>query len=161
MRLDTACIVAPKPKVPSMPTRRAFLLAGGLFATGMSIGSACGYAVGAGREGDADAELTAALRPTGDADLDELRRLAVVAPMTELADKWQYFVNALRATYSADPILWHGAERLAVAMRDGLPALQGKPRQWFIQVLDGMNPDTLPPRAKQTYAHLKDLKRRK
>jgi hypothetical protein len=42
MRLDPIYLVAPKPNPPSMPTRRAFLVAGATFTLGAAVGGACG-----------------------------------------------------------------------------------------------------------------------
>jgi hypothetical protein len=47
MRLDEAAFVLARPKVPSMPTRRAFVRAGCTFAAGLTVGGAgdsCGQA---------------------------------------------------------------------------------------------------------------------
>ncbi|MBL8753297.1 MAG: hypothetical protein JNK15_08360 [Planctomycetes bacterium] len=123
MRLDNACFVLTKPKVPSMPTRRAFLIAGGMFVAGTALGGACGYsagvAAGNGEPGGA-AEPNPApaaeikLEPSGDAELDALRRLAVQAPLDELFAKWTFFMDLRTAPYSQDVILWKGVERMTL-----------------------------------------------
>lgn len=94
-----------------MPTRRAFVLGGAMFATGLSLGGACGYAIGSRRvEGGSGDEVEVS---SGDADLDELRRLAVKAPIEELVKHRLVFVNATFADYPKDATLWKGIGRLA------------------------------------------------
>ena len=117
MRIDPVFLVAPKPVVPSMPTRRAFLLAGSTFAVGVSFGGACGYAVGAGKSGEGGGEGKAKakeeeLPPTNDVELDELRRLAVKAPIEELVERRLVFIAALSIDYRKDEVLWRGVGRL-------------------------------------------------
>lgn len=121
MRLQPVYVVAPS---ASVPTRRAFLLAGGTFAAGMSLGGACGYALGARRSaapgGDAAAADAAAieqmLQPSGDVELDELRRLAVKAPIEELVEARPVFLTHFSRKYRSDRILWIGVERLCEAV---------------------------------------------
>lgn len=122
MRLEPVYVVAP---AASVPTRRAFLLAGGTFAAGMSLGGACGYALGARRAavapGPADAAADAAaidemLKPSGDVELDELRRLAVKAPIEELVEARPVFLTHFSRKYRSDRILWIGIERLCEAV---------------------------------------------
>lgn len=112
MRLDTACIVAPKPKVPSMPTRRAFLLAGSTFVVGACVGGAAVHALHA-------PVVDEAMTPTGNAELDELRRLAVRAPIDELLRKGPPFLMAFTTTYPEDAVLWRGVLRMSDAMVAG------------------------------------------
>jgi hypothetical protein len=125
MRLDTAVfLVAPKPKPPSMPTRRAFLLAGGTFAIGSVLGAACGYSAGVERAKAAPTDAAAPgveedLKPSGDVELDELRRLAVKAPIEELMARANLLVACVRAEYKHDAILWRGVERVADALIAG------------------------------------------
>lgn len=127
MRLDPIFLVAPKPKPPSMPTRRAFLLAGGMFSVGLGLGGACGYAAGVSSAGGGDAgpvdgvggggggegKDAPVLPPSsGDAELDNLRRLALVAPIEELVGEWLYFADVFATDYRKDPFLVRGIERL-------------------------------------------------
>ncbi len=134
MRLDTACFVAPKPKVPSMPTRRAFLLAGGMFLSGSMIGVSCGYSAGyaAGKSAAEPKEASAAkapefdLSPSGDIELDELRRLAVKAPLDELFERGLLFLSSRVAPYKDDVILWHGVDRMSKEILDN-PARRVEP----------------------------------
>ena len=98
-----------------MTTRRAFLLAGGTFAVGAAVGGACGYSIGAKAEAVApvaDQELV----PSGDVELDELRRLAVKATISELVEKRLYFANSLVDRYRDDRVLWSGVGRLCDAL---------------------------------------------
>ncbi len=95
-----------------MPTRRAFVLGGAMFATGLSMGGACGYAIGSRRAepGEPKEEEQAS---SGDADLDELRRLAVKAPIEELVKHDLLFITMTTRTYRRDQVLWRGMVRLA------------------------------------------------
>lgn len=113
MRLDPVFLVAPKPTPPSMPTRRAFLVAGATFSFGVAIGGACGYSVGAARAAAAAPAGEPELESSGDADLDELRRLAVKAPIEELIERRLVFLSCVAKEYRRDAILWLGVERLA------------------------------------------------
>lgn len=117
MRLDPVYVVAPKPAPPSMPTRRAFLVAGSTFALGAAFGGACGYSLGvASASSDAPA-AEPDLEPSGDADLDELRRLAVKAPIEELVEKRLVFLSCVAKEYRSDITLWMGVRRLASAVQ--------------------------------------------
>lgn len=114
MRLEPVLLVAQDAPPATMPTRRAFLFGGAMFATGLSLGGACGYAIGARRaEAAAPAGATDDFEKSGDADLDELRRLAVKAPIEELVKHRLLFVNATFADYPRDQVLWRGVRRLA------------------------------------------------
>lgn len=110
MKLEPVYLVAPRPKPPSMPTRRAFLFMGFAFAGGSVVGGACGYSIGAAIAKSGD------LSPTGNAELDELRRLAVKAPLAELVENRLYFMMVFDRKYSSDEVLWRGVERLANAI---------------------------------------------
>lgn len=126
MRLDPVFVVAPKPMPPAMPTRRAFLVAGATFTFGAAFGGACGYSIGAAGVAAApdapkDAPADPDLAPTGDSDLDELRRLAVKAPIEELIEKRLLFVSCLFGDYPKDPVMWKGAGRLCDAVLSPQP----------------------------------------
>ena len=112
MKLDPV-LLAPQKLPASMPTRRAFLGMGLAFTAGGAIGAACGYSMGASAvpqpSGPPPEEE---LKPSGDADLDELRRLAVKAPIEELVEKNLLFFVMLDRTYRTDPVLWKGVARL-------------------------------------------------
>jgi hypothetical protein len=128
MRLDPVFLVEPKPAAASIPTRRAFLVAGGTFAFGLSIGGACGYAMGAAsangagggtgseQEKEAPAAQSEELKPSGDVDLDELRRLAVKAPIEELLEYRIPFLREFSLRYRNDEMLWRGVGRIADAV---------------------------------------------
>ncbi|MBX3462272.1 MAG: hypothetical protein KF830_03805 [Planctomycetes bacterium] len=116
--MDPVFLVAPKPQPPTLPTRRAFLLAGATFTLGAAVGGACGYSVGVTQASvGAGAEVDSDLTPTRDADLDELRRLAVKAPIQELIEKRLVFLNCLSKDYRNDEVLWRGVERLCRAVQ--------------------------------------------
>ena len=116
MRIEPIYLVAPAKQKPPALSRRAFLLAGGAFALGLGSGGACGYALGARKaaepaanEPDATAQLPP---PSGDAELDELRRLAVVAPIEELVAQRDAFTDLLVKQHHDDDVLWKGLDRL-------------------------------------------------
>ncbi|MFN7591304.1 MAG: hypothetical protein ACK501_18530 [Planctomycetota bacterium] len=109
MRLDPVLLAAPNAPPALMPTRRAFVLGGAMFTTGLSLGGACGYAIGS-RRAEPAAEVE---ESSGDADLDELRRLAVKAPIEELVKHDLLFITMTTRTYRRDQILWRGMVRLA------------------------------------------------
>ncbi|HZN38889.1 MAG TPA: hypothetical protein VFD82_08805 [Planctomycetota bacterium] len=166
MRLDLACLVAPKPQVPSMPTRRAFLFAGSTLAFGVSIGGACGYVIGvnsasssAGAK-DAELDLAAGLAPTGDPDLDELRGWALKSPIEELESHIQVFMEQVRSTYTSDQYLWHGMERLVdrvlAGQHTGWPRLC---KQVLIQTIELADPAVLPKNGLRLQARLPEMKR--
>ena len=110
MRLDPVFLVAPK-TATTMPTRRAFLIAGSTFTFGTLVGGACGYSLGA-RAQPAPTPAEEELKPSGDLELDELRRLAVKAPIAELTAKRVSFTFAVSNVYRRDEVLWRGIERL-------------------------------------------------
>ncbi|MBK8100684.1 MAG: hypothetical protein IPK26_26650 [Planctomycetes bacterium] len=104
MKLEPVYLVAPR------PTRRAFLLAGGAFAGGVVVGGAGGFAIGVN---SVAVPTGAASGPTGNPELDELRRLAVSATVEELAGRRAWFVGLRNRGYPDDPILIGGLGRLA------------------------------------------------
>jgi hypothetical protein len=112
MKLEPVYLVGPKKKQPSMPSRRAFLMAGGALCFGTVFGGACGYALGSARAEAASEELA----PSGDADLDELRRLAVKAPLEELVRHAVPFLSERALRYHGDKTLWVGLGRIARAV---------------------------------------------
>ncbi len=118
MRLDPVFVVAPKPVPPTVPTRRAFLVAGATFVFGAAVGGACGYSAGVASVAAKSADPAAAeLEPSGDLELDELRRLAVKAPIEELIEKRLWFLRSVGAIYRRDDVLWEGLVRLSEAVR--------------------------------------------
>lgn len=121
MRLEPVLLVAQDPPPTPPATRRAFVFGAAVFATGLSLGGACGYAIGARRvEGDAAAPVNGQeeLKPSGDADLDELRRLAVKAPIEELVKHDMLFMRSAAIVYKNDDVLWRGIRRLAERVCD-------------------------------------------
>lgn len=112
MKLEPVYLVGPKKKQPSMPSRRAFLMAGGALCFGTVFGGACGYALGSARAEAASDPLAS----TGDAQLDELRRLAVKAPLEELLERGLDFLIDRVRIYPTDEILWLGVSRIARAI---------------------------------------------
>lgn len=122
MRIDEAVyLAAPKVKDAAMPTRRAFLIAGCTFSLGTAVGGACGYSLGAAAT-PSTPTVEDELKPSGDVELDELRRLAIKAPLEELVQKRQIFMVSLWE-YKTDDILWRGVDRLcnAVLQDTGFP----------------------------------------
>ncbi len=113
MRLEPVYLVAPKPKPPSMPTRRALLGMGVALLAGGGIGSACGYALG-WRQRAAAADLPGEVdTPSGDPEVDELRRLAVQAPIEELMAQALPFLLAMDGDHRHDAVAWRGVGRIA------------------------------------------------
>jgi hypothetical protein len=85
-----------------------------MFAFGASLGGACGYAAGAQARGDGVAAPgDEELKPSGDFELDELRRLAVKAPIEELIQHRKTMLVFMSRTYRSDKFLWQGAKRIA------------------------------------------------
>jgi hypothetical protein len=166
MRLDQACFVLAKPKVPSMPTRRAFLIAGGMFVAGGALGGACGYsaghsagvATGAGGQGSPAPAGEIKLEPSGDAELDALRRLAVQAPIDELFANWLTFMQLRVSPYGKDQVLWHGIERMTIEVVNN-PARRVDPMLvgLLVGAIDGPNR----PSAPSLREHLPKLRERK
>ncbi len=128
MKIEPIYLLAPeaKPKVRSMTSRRAFLLAGSMFAAGTLVGGACGYTLGAAKTEDSAGAAPGVvpepkkkkpdevvLEPSGDATLDELRRLAVKAPIEELVAQSSLFLGLRSRDYRDDQTLWQGLNRLA------------------------------------------------
>jgi hypothetical protein len=124
MRLDGAVYVLARPKAPSMPTRRAFVIAGCTFAAGMVVGGACGYSAGvvAGAETPPGEPAAVELPKSGDAELDALRALAVQAPIDELMRYAHPFLEIVNDTYPKDAVLWQGVDRIADALLEGYQA---------------------------------------
>lgn len=113
MKLEPVFLVSPKVPVASVPTRRAFLFAGAAFFGGAVLGTACGYTLGTSV---ATAHLPAEPpqpAKTGNAELDELRRLAVSAPIEELVNMYGKFMWLRDLNYVTDEVLWKGVGRLA------------------------------------------------
>lgn len=137
VKLQPVYLVTSEPSI--MPTRRAFLLTSGTLLAGFGLGGACGYAAGS-RASTTDAEQT--VESTGDADLDELRRLAATAPIEELMAKSLLFLGLLGRTYRNDTILWNGAERIGIQLlKDAQTSDRRLLAQWLIQVTEKGDPD--------------------
>ncbi|MBM4060664.1 MAG: hypothetical protein FJ265_06165 [Planctomycetes bacterium] len=111
MRIAPVYVIAPLAG-KTLPTRRAFLLASGTFLAGTVVGGACGYSLGAARAGAAP-QQEPELPSSNDVELDELRRLAVKAPIDELFEKALPFLHIRVSTYKNDEILWRGVDRLS------------------------------------------------
>ena len=165
MRLDTACLVAPKHQVATT-TRRAFLIAGSTLAFGVSIGGACGYAMGVNSAGggavanEPKLDLAAGHAPTGDADLDELRRLAIKSPIEELENHMPIFFEQLHSTYPSDVYLWHGMERLADRLLRGEHASWPRlAKQVMIQTIEAIDVAVMPKNALRLRERIPEMKR--
>lgn len=143
MRLEPVFLVAPAPKPPSMPTRRAFLLAGSTFTLGLGLGGACGYSLGARTVAEAaePAPAEVPLESSGDAQLDEMRRLAVKAPVEELFSRRLEFLDVFATYYRDDQVLWRGVARLVSHVLDNerLPGRAAAARQ-IAQVIERGDP---------------------
>jgi hypothetical protein len=165
MRFDSAVFLAPHPRASTTTTRRAFLLAGGSFILGASVGGACGYSAGVrtaniGAGAARELDLAAGLAATGDADLDELRQLAIQAPLAELVERQVLFLDQVRSTYHADTFLWYGVARLVEgAVSASLTPATQRSRQRLIQLLDGMDPAVAPANGLRLRDRLGELRR--
>ncbi len=141
MRLDPVLLAAPNAPPALMPTRRAFVLGGAMFTTGLSLGGACGYAIGSRRAEEPGEQKEEEQASSGDADLDELRRLAVKAPIEELVKHRATFLMYISRTYRRDSILWRGVDRLVdeVLNNDRFPE-RAMAAQTLAQVIDLSDP---------------------
>ncbi|MCB9886116.1 MAG: hypothetical protein H6838_11530 [Planctomycetes bacterium] len=162
MRIDPVFLVAPKPAPKAVPTRRAFLMAGGAFAFGSMIGGACGYSLGVAQ--GAPVEATAEkgggeeLGSSGDAQLDELRRLAVKAPIEELIQKKLEFLGTMSDSYRDDLVLWQGVERLCTAaLEQSIPDRRLTSRL-LIQAIERACPASIRPRFEKKIPELRSVK---
>jgi hypothetical protein len=118
MRIDPVFLVAPEPEPPSMPTRRAFLLAAGALVVGAGGGGACGYSLGvAARPVEPAADKPVAEPSSGDAELDYWRGVAK-GPLDDLFEKGLMFLHVRNTDYQQDQQLWLGVQRLAEEVRD-------------------------------------------
>lgn len=125
MRIDPIFLLGPEPEPPSMPTRRAFLIAAGALVVGAGGAGACGYSMGkaAGLAEAAAAQKPAAVEPSeplkssGDAELDYWRGVAQ-GPLDELFEKGLMFLVVRVRDYPQDAILWQGVQRMVMELRD-------------------------------------------
>jgi hypothetical protein len=111
--------LVPARAAPMVATWRRFVCVAASFVGGSALGAASGYAVARSFAEAAPAPapphgLTpdGRLAPSGNGELDELRWLAVEAPIEELATKNAVFFMMLDRTYRTDPVLWRGVARL-------------------------------------------------
>ena len=105
---------------------------------GVGLGGACGYAVGVGANREAPVEKPSdAPAPSGDAQLDELRRIAVSAPIEELVEKRDAIIHFATGAYPRDEYLWQGIERLAKATLIGHAIPNRRPfAMWLAQFIE-------------------------
>ncbi len=91
--------------------------------------------------GATDATGEDPLELTGDSDLDELRRLAIKAPIDELMNMAGTFVDCLLDTYPRDKTLWRGIERICDALMAGRSSPDGRlfPR-YLAQFIENADP---------------------
>jgi len=156
MRLEPIFLLAPKPKPASVPTRRAFLIAGGTFFAGIGLGGACGYAAGSRVGGDSDDASKELFEPSGDSQLDELRRIAVAAPLEELIEKRDAILHFTTSAYPRDKYLWRGIERLIEATLIGQSVPNRRPfALWLAQFVERGDQEFARPLAK----HIPDLRK--
>ena len=107
MKLEPVYLVAPE-RPSLIPTRRAVLFAGLSFFGGAAAGGALGIQYERSKGAPAEDELA----PSGDPELDRLRRLAIEAPIDELRNKQFAFITAVQVDYPRDAVLWRGVGRL-------------------------------------------------
>jgi hypothetical protein len=136
MRLDGAVYVLAKPTPPSMPSRRAFVLAGCAFTAGIVTGGACGYSAGvlAGAP-----PSSADTPPAIDSEHDEFRQVAR-GPIEELMAVHLPFVNHARSVYADDPVMWEGVARIVDALISGYEVENRRASaRWIAQVIEQSN----------------------
>jgi hypothetical protein len=110
MRLDPVYLASSDAPAGSTHSRRAFLLAGGTFVAGVSLGSAGGDVAGGGGDGDAPAAASGRER-----ERDELRRLAASGTADELVDARFRLLHFVASDDLYDAVLWSGVARLGRA----------------------------------------------
>lgn len=113
MRLDAVFVLAPKPKPPSIPTRRAFLVAGCAFVGGTVVGGSAVHLLGKAPA------IQPIDRPPAPEDpiLVWLRMLVDDrTPIGELIGSADKFVFHLDLHYHDQEDLWAGVTRLAHAI---------------------------------------------
>ena len=157
MKMDAVYLVAPKPKPMSMPTRRACILAGVTLTTGVLLGGTCGYSIGASAVQEVipwERGSGTHTDPSGDIELDELRRLAVDAPIAELVEKAVIFLGMCGETRRADPVLWRGVERLSRAMMEASRPVSDSVVDALVVLIEG---DGFPPELR-LQDHLQSLR---
>lgn len=107
------------PREVSEPSacRRQFLRAAGALIGSSVVGAGCRTLGSPQQEPQAHLEpiRTSPPPPTGNAELDELRRLAVIAPLPELVELHPLFLMLRDRHYRDDEVLWQGVGRLAMA----------------------------------------------
>jgi hypothetical protein len=102
MKLEPVFLVSRRSRLVS--ARCAWLLIGVAFACGTVLGTA-GTRV-FGRSASTSAHSTFPR-------IEELRQLAVTAPISDLLDKQMEFLLMVARTYRRDEVLWHGVARLS------------------------------------------------
>jgi hypothetical protein len=100
---------------PMVASRRGFVGVAASFVAGGVLGVAGGYSTArwvAGAPVPVSRPPDEELPSTGNDELDELRWLAVKAPIEELASKNALLFVQLDRKYRTDPVLWRGVARL-------------------------------------------------
>ncbi len=131
MKLEPVYVLGSKPQPPSMPTRRAVLLAGAAFALGAGSGYFSSQALGR-RTGSAPAATEPPPTTSLDPRLQWLHeqcedRTPVATLLANRAWLFQFLPR-----YPDDPILWHGMSR---AIREILDNDQAPDRRRVAQEL--------------------------
>ena len=141
------------PSASSVPTRRAFVIAGATFVMGATLGGGYGYSMAATRAAPpGHLEET----PAGDAELEELRWLAVKAPIEELIERRLNFTYSAFRDYPEDPVLWQGIERLCDATLGGASIPD---RRVFALALAGVIEKGDPVLTREVIGRVEELKR--
>lgn len=147
MRLDPVYLAAPKTTWTRGTSRRAFLLAGGTFFAGVSLGGASSVDANAGSD---VAETRAASEPV----LRRLQRLSQDGSLAELVDARFELLHFVASDYADDPALWHGIARLGEACLK-LPTFPDRivAAQWIGRRLDAAPAATATHRALAARLH--------
>ena len=144
MRLDPVYLASSDAPAGSGHTRRAFLLAGGTFIAGVSLGSAGGVVARADDDGDA----TAPAASGREHERDLLRRLAASGTVDELIDARFRLLHFVASDDLYDAVLWSGVARLGRACLTH-PTFPDRAlaAQWIARRLDEAPRATAPHRA--------------
>jgi len=129
MRLRPVYLVRPREPAATRTSRRAFLVAGGTFLSGLGCGlvAAFGAPVHAASDGD-----RATPQPPVDPRLQRLREVCRDGSIDELIDAEGAVLFFLESGFSNDPALWTGVERIcgAVCRLEQFPRRRTVARRW-------------------------------
>lgn len=136
MKIEPVFLLDPIDVPLALPSRRAFLLFGAMFASGATLGAVCGYSVGG-----------APVRgPEHEAVLAWLRQLAApTTPIEELVASRRLYLHLLEAHAVDDAEVWRGVDRLVQETIDNEAVPERRLlSRWLLQIVEtGNNPTSL------------------